>query len=150
MMVCERILPSGPITSGSCPGWRPLAGSPSTQKSATRVPGPSRTLGNERKSGLLKIHCLAQPLENADHLEPASPVGQRRTALLDAVGKFGELEIEWLRNLDMPEPDIAGAHDQTMLRVGFEGADVGVDVLDIDPLVEDLDGGVARHVVEDQ
>src|SRR5207237_9862207 len=101
MIVCERITPSGPMMSGSSPGLLPFAGSPSTQKSCTRVPVPIRTLGNERKSGLLKVHCLGQALEDANHLQPFPSIGQGWTPFLDAVGELAALDVEQPGNVDV-------------------------------------------------
>src|SRR5207237_7569167 len=142
MSVCERITPSGPMLSRSWPGPLPFAGSPSTQKSCTRVPAPIRTLGNERKSGLLKVHCLGQALEDANHLQPFPSIGQGWTPFLDAVGELAELDVERLGNVDVPQPHVTGSHDQPVLGVGFEGPEVGIDVLDVNPFVKDLDGRI--------
>src|SRR5229473_617307 len=150
MMVCERMVPFGPMVRRSSPGSRPRAGAPSTQKSCTQVPAPTTTLGYERKFGLLKVHGLAQALEDADDFEPIPPVGQRLATLLDAVGKLTQLDVKGFLEVHVLDPYITGADDEAVLRVGLEGPEVRVDRLDVDPFVEDLNGGIPGDVIEDE
>src|SRR5712692_294749 len=150
MMVWERMVPFGRMVRRSSPGSRPRAGAPSTQKSCTQVPAPTTTLGYERKFGLLKVHGLAQALEDADDFEPIPPVGQRLAPLLDAVGKLTQLDVKGFLEVHVLDPYITGADDEAVLRVGLEGPEVRVDRLDVDPFVEDLNGGIPGDVIEDE
>src|ERR1700738_489457 len=100
--------PSGPISSRSWPAARPRAGWPSTQKSWTSVPAPTATLGNKRELSMVKLHGLGEPLEDGNDLQPLAPVGQRRAALVDAVGELVHLDGEGLPHIDVRQPDVAG------------------------------------------